>query len=151
MKDIDVTSVWSLQRAAVDEDIDKGWHSVVLDATRRGESLHFEIQVDVDEDEREDGYCVLDLPAPHQLACEVEASVAEVAFHRTLYGGVEECGIVDGLLYFVLSGRVQELFNWPRVLAFSLSLDKWQRSRLELGLRTVLSTGCEGSYPLLRL
>lgn len=148
---IDADSVWGLERVSVDEDINKGWHSVVLDATRRGEVIHFEIQLDVDEEEREDGYCIVDSPAPHQETCDAETSVVETAFHRTLYGGIEECGIVNEGLYFVLSRQAQTLFNWPRVLMFRLSLDRGQRSRLESGLRTVLSAGCKGSYPVLRL
>ncbi len=148
---IDADSVWNLERVSVDEDIDKGWHSVVLDATRRGEAIHFEIQLDVDEEERDDGYCIVDSAAPHSATCDAEASVVEMAFHRTLYGGIEECGIVKKGLYFVLSRRAQELFNWPRVLVFALSLDRGQRSRLESGLRIVLSAGCKGGYPVLRL
>lgn len=143
--------MWEVQSVDIDRHLEKGWHSVAINATNGRGELYLELQLDTDEDECEDGYCIVDSPAYPVSAQLMDDSLRRLALHRTLYGGIEECGIIGESLYFVLSDRAQDTFGWPRRLELSLASTMNQLESLRRGLGRILNAAGEGERPLLRL
>ncbi|MDM4718174.1 hypothetical protein QTQ03_00670 [Micromonospora sp. WMMA1363] len=142
---------WEVQSVEIDQYLEKGWYSVAINATKGNDELYLEIQLDTDEEERDDGYCIVDSPIYPDSMHLSEDRLRRIALHRTLYGGIEECGLVGPLLYFVLSDTAQDAFGWPRRLELSLYSTMAQLDSLREGLLRVFGAVGDAARPLLRM
>ncbi|WP_120691026.1 hypothetical protein [Micromonospora musae] len=112
---------------------------------------YLEFQLADDEDEREEGYCMVDSPPEPVNVTNPLAVAAMVAGHRTLYGGVAECRMTHDHLMLTVNDEAQRIFGWPPVLELQLAVSADDRAALREGLTRVLAIGPYGDQPVLHL
>ena len=146
---------WTVQCAEVkrytEDEAGLAYLSVVLAERPVGRGRYIEFQVALDEDEAEEGYCVMDAPPP-SYGGSIAALAMEVGTHKTLYGGVEECRLDKEVLTLRFSSSARKLFRWPRELRLRLDLPIGRLDVLRPALLEVFSIAPPGeSAPRLLL
>jgi hypothetical protein len=129
-----------------EEEAGLAYLSVVLAEQPGPRGRYIEFQLPLDEDEREEGYCVMDVAPPGYDDDPIALALA-VGTHKTLYGGVKECRLDNGALIFRFSWKAQRMFRWPRTLKLGLALPADQREALRRGLVEVFATAPQGERP----
>jgi hypothetical protein len=141
---------WTVQHAVVreyaEDEAGLAYISVVLAEQPGPRGRYIEFQLALDEDERADGYCVMDGAPPSQDADAVAMALV-IGAHRTLYGGVKECRLDKDDLTFRFSWRAERMFRWPRTLRLKLDLPDDRRDALRRGLAKVLAVAPQGERP----
>jgi Immunity protein 10 len=100
-----------------------------------GEGRVITFQVDLEDSDEDDTYCVVLDPGQH-----------------TVYGGITECVIEDGTLRLSLSPEAADELGVEPHLRFHLTLDRDQLALVSAGLRRVLTAGRPDARPhLLRV
>jgi hypothetical protein len=144
---------WTVQQAAVkrhtEEEAGLAYLSVVLaerpgDGTAPGRYLEF--QRALDDNEREEGYCLLDAAPPGYDGDPVGLAL-DVASHKTVYGGVRKYRLHDGVLTLRLSWRARRTFRWSRTLRLNLNVPAEQRYALPAALAEVFAYAPPGERP----
>jgi hypothetical protein len=146
---------WTVRRIDVtqhtEEEAGLAYLSVGLAESPDLTGRYLEFQLADDEDEREEGYCVVDSPPEGVDVSDPLAVAAMVAGHRTLCGGVTECRLSGDQLTFTLTDEAQQTFGWPAVLTLQLDITSEDRTTLQRGLTQVLSVGADGTAPAMHV
>jgi hypothetical protein len=141
---------WTVQHAAVrkytEEEAGLAYLSVVLAEKPSARGRYIEFQLALDEDEREEGYCVVDTAPPSYDGDPITLAL-EAATHKTLYGGVKECRLDKSTLTFRFSWKAHRTFRWPRTLTLKLQLPADQRDALPPALVQVFASAPPGELP----
>ncbi|MEW2144159.1 hypothetical protein AB0869_15235 [Micromonospora vinacea] len=133
---------WTVRHAVTTKHTDEhgtpAFLSVVLAEQPGPKGRYIEFQLDLDEDEREDGYCVMDAAPPSYDGDPIALGLA-IGTHKTLYGAVKECRLDNELLTFRFTWKARRIFGWPRKLKLSLALPEDQGAALRRGLVEVFA------------
>jgi hypothetical protein len=141
---------WTVQHAVVkeytEEEAGLAYLSVVLAEQPGPRGRYMEFQLALDEDEREDGYCVMD-GVPPAYDDDLAAMALAIGTHKNLYGGVKECRLDGDALTFRFYWKARRMFRWPRTLKLKLAVPADQREALLRGLPAVFAVAPQGERP----
>lgn len=145
---VKVAETWTVRHSEVvvypAEEAGLDYMSVIMAETADKSGKVIEFQLALDEYEQLDGYCIVDARPSNSFSQNPMELAAEVAEHRTVYGGVERCQLRNGTLTFVFRSEVLSVFGWERELSLVLDIDDDMREELIEGLSKVLSVPPEG-------